>query len=325
MVPRLIHFIYVGGRPFSFIHFLAIYTAWKVNRPDRIYFHHTEEPSGAWWQKARPLLSLNRVEPVSEVFGNPVKYPAHQADVIRLAMLQRFGGIYLDLDVICLRPFSALLEHDFVMGIEPGTGLCNAVIIARHDAEFLRAWREQYRSFDGSRWNNHSVVVPWKLAQSLPQHIHVADQYAFFYPTHNDPVHRYLWGGRPTLRQLASRLLKNALKFAAAMLTHRRDAVGGADHLTFHALRGREWHYRRARQSYCLHLWEGLWGEPYLRAVTPHYLREDSSNFARLLREVLSEEELAAMGGPEPLPAIFQRDDLGAFSAPLALSSFSMR
>ncbi len=305
MIPRCIHFVYVGGRAFSFIHFLAVYTAWKVNRPDVIYFHHTEVPTGAWWDKARPYLTLHRVEPVREVHGNPVTYPAHMADVIRLAMLQRFGGIYLDLDIVSLRPFAPLLQHEFVMGMEPGTGLCNAVVMAQRDSQFLALWREHYRSFDGSRWNHHSVVLPWHLAQSHPRLIHVADKYAFFYPTHNDPVHRYLWGQQPTLRERAARLAKNILRLAADAFVGRRDAIRRSYYHTFHALRGREWHYRRACRSYCLHLWEGLWGEPYLKAVTPAYLRDSSSNFARLLRGVLSTVELDAMElpGTMPLPA----------------------
>jgi hypothetical protein len=303
MIPRIIHFIYVGGRAFSFIHFLAVYTAWKVNRPDVIYFHHTEEPTGDWWVKARPFMTLHRVAQVHEIHGNPITYRAHMADVIRLEMLQHFGGIYLDLDIVSLRPFDPLLQHDFVMGMEPGTGLCNAVILARADAAFLQMWREQYRSFDGSRWNHHSVVLPWQMAQAHPQLIHVADKYAFFYPTHNDPVHRYLWGERPTLWERVTRLAKNLVRLAAEPFGGRRDAVRQAYYRTFHALRGREWHYRRASQSYCLHLWEGLWGEPYLKAVTPAYLRASSANFARLLRGVLSPAELDAMEKPGTMPA----------------------
>ena len=303
MIPNVIHFIYVGGRPFSFVHFLAVYTAWRVNRPRRIYFHHTEEPIGPWWEKARPFLELNRVPPVREIDGNPVKYPAHMADVIRLEMLQRHGGIYLDLDVVCLRPFDPLLQHDFVMGMEPGTGLCNAVILSRPNAAFLAAWRQQYRSFDARRWNHHSVILPWQMAQSMPEHIHVADKYAFFYPTHNDPVHRYLWGERPSPGALASRMLKNAARLITERLSGRRDAVRRAYYQTFHGLRGPEWHFRRASRSYCLHLWEGLWGEPYLKRVNPEYLLQASSNFARLLRAVLTVSELQAMARAGPLPA----------------------
>jgi hypothetical protein len=290
-IPNIIHFIYVGGRPFSFIHFLAVYMAKKINQPDRILFHHTELPCGHWWEKAKPLLTLNPVEPVTEVYGNPVKYLAHMADVIRLAMLKQYGGIYLDLDVISLRPFTSLRQHDFVMGIESGTGLCNAVILAKANSAFLHEWQQQYRSFDATRWNYHSVLLPWVLAQKQPSLIHIVNKYAFFYPTHNDPVHRYLWGQAPSWKEKSVRITKNLIK----LFSGSHDMIRQAFYQTFHALYGVEWHYRQAQKSYCLHLWEGLWGECYLQVVTPEYLRHSPSNFARLLRNHLSNEDLIQM------------------------------
>jgi len=241
---------------------------------------------------------MNRVEPVHEVYGNPVKYPAHMADVIRMAVLKQFGGVYLDLDIISINPLDPLLKHEFVMGMEPGTGLCNAVILSAPGAKFLSTWDDQYRNFDSRKWNHHSVVLPWKLAQEHPDTIHVENKYAFFYPTHNDPVHHYLWGQRPTLLALGERLTKNVIKLASHLLIGKTDGIKLAYYQTFHAIHGSEWHYLRARKSYCLHLWEGLWGEPYLKAVTPEYILNDKSNFARLLREILTEDELHDMISP---------------------------
>jgi hypothetical protein len=289
----------VGGRPFSFIHFLAIYTAWKVNRPEVIYFHHTEEPSGEWWRLIRPLVKLNRVPPVTEIFGRPVIYPAHKADIIRLEMLWKHGGIYLDLDVISINPFDPLLGHAFVMGIEPGTGLCNAVILAQPGAPFIERWQAQYRTFEAERWNHHSVVLPGQMAKESPELIHLADKYDFFYPTHNDPVCGYLWGEQPSLKSLAVRIGKNVVKLAGMWLAGDTDRIKRAYYQTFHGLRGKEWHYRRARKSYCLHLWEGLWGEPYLKQVGPEYLKSSKTGFARLLRCILSPEEIEGIARRE--------------------------
>lgn len=295
MIPNIFHFIYLGGRPFSFIHYLAIYTACKVNRPERVYLHHTAQPEGPWWDMARPLVTLNQVEPVNSIHGKPVKHLAHMADVIRLEQLRQHGGIYLDLDVVSLRPLAPLRSHGCVMGVESGTGLCNAVIMAEKNAFFLQYWQESYRSFDGSLWNHHSVVLPWQLAQAHQGDIHVEGKYAFFYPTHNDPVHRYLWGQRPSLRELTSRVARNVARLLGQCITGPLDSIRLDFHRTFHALRGSEWHFRRAANSYCLHLWEGLWGEAYLRKVTPRYLREDNSHFARLIRQVISDDELRRM------------------------------
>lgn len=56
------------------------------------------------------------------IFGTPVKHYAHKADIVRMEALLRWGGIYLDIDVITLRPFDHLLDKDMVMGLARGRG-----------------------------------------------------------------------------------------------------------------------------------------------------------------------------------------------------------
>lgn len=103
-------------------------------------------------------------------------------------MLQQHGGIYLDIDTFVIRPFAeeSLLLHDVVMGMEARhldwlrvpmsddemdpSGLCNAVIIARKDADFLKIWIDSYEAFDERQWAVHSVV-------SLQSHLSSQRQY----------------------------------------------------------------------------------------------------------------------------------------------------
>ena len=98
------------------------------------------------------------VELPTEVFGNPLSHFAHKADVLRLRILLETGGIYLDLDTICQRPFTPLLDGQVVMGREEVlktdgsrevSGLCNATIIAPPRSRFLELWYDAYRAFEG--------------------------------------------------------------------------------------------------------------------------------------------------------------------------------
>jgi len=95
-------------------------------------------------------------KPPTEVFGRPLRHFAHRADVLRLLALRRQGGIYLDMDTLCLKPFSDLLEYPCVRG---RPGLCNAVILSEPGGRFISAWLASYRQFGGEKGTG-----PWQCS-----------------------------------------------------------------------------------------------------------------------------------------------------------------
>ncbi|KAL7421719.1 hypothetical protein Q5752_003490 [Cryptotrichosporon argae] len=179
-VPNIVHYVFgldPDDREFPYYAYLAMRSAMAVLKPDRVLFHCRHEPGGYWW---------------SRVF-------AHKADILRLEVLLQYGGIYLDVDTFVLRPFAphALMMHDVVLGLEASAlkvrlpmgddemrpkGLCNAVIVARPGAAFLRLWLASYDSFDERRWADHSVTMPWTLAQLYPTTVTVLSERAFHWP-----------------------------------------------------------------------------------------------------------------------------------------------
>jgi Glycosyltransferase sugar-binding region containing DXD motif len=186
-IPNEFHFIFglspdFGGKPFSFVHYLAIASCRAVNAPEAIYLYCAHEPTGLWWERARPSVTLVKVEPPTEIWGHRLDHVAHRADVLRLAILLERGGIYLDADVLCVRPMADLRGHDLVLGVEASVGLCNAVILARPGAAFLRRWQQEYQTFSSADWNAHSVKVPAALAAERPDSIHIVDHTRFFSP-----------------------------------------------------------------------------------------------------------------------------------------------
>lgn len=164
-IPKVVHFVYGLSNDahisFSFLNYLVIKAAHKHLRPSAILYHHINLPESKWFKHARRFIVLSPVKPFTEIYGNPVDHFAHRADIVRLRALQRYGGIYLDMDVLTLRPFDALLSHDMVMAQEGEggrVGLCNAVILAKKGSEFVDMWLDSYKSFNQSDWNYHSVM-----------------------------------------------------------------------------------------------------------------------------------------------------------------------
>lgn len=267
MIPNVVHFIFglkedFGGKPFSFIHYLAIKSAHERLKPDAIKFYYKYEPQGPWWDASKEYLTLVKVEPPREIFGHPLLHYAHQADVLRLEILMKQGGIYLDVDVLCLNSFGPLLKYQCVMGMEENLGLCNAVILAAPGAPFIRAWYDSYRTFRSKGrdefWNEHSVLVPLRLARRVPGLIQRQDKYAFFWPNYHEASTAF-WS--PT-------------------------AFGTPD--TWLA-RFKRWTVLNfISNSYCVHLWEGLWWEPYLKDISPESIADQENIFSKLCRNELA-------------------------------------
>jgi hypothetical protein len=277
MIPRIFHFVFgmapdFGGKPFSLVHYLAIKSAAELNHPEAAWFHFQYEPSGQWWEAARPLITLNRLKAPDQIMGRSLYHVAHKADVIRLQVLQETGGIYLDLDTISVKPLNDLLDNRFVIGEEmnpgfiprnarqklkhnikktlgltkesPPAGLCNAVLLSERNSEFVKRWLETYKDFRSTGrdkyWNEHSVQVPVKLAEKYPGLLTRLHSRAFHYPLYTE-------GGLRSLFEEA----------------------------------------REFPEAYLHHLWESFSWDKYLSLLTEKKIREESSTYNRIARKFL--------------------------------------
>ena len=295
MIPKNVHFIFglspdFGKRGFSYIHYLAVVTAWKQLQPERIYFHYEYEPHGPWWERARQFVQLNRIKAPEEIFGNPISSYQHKADVLRLDLLRSMGGIYLDIDVVSLNSFDNLLGYKNVMGIEPSVGLCNAVILAEKDSSFITTWHNSYKNFDKKNWNYHSIQMPLMLANRMRDQVQIESYYSFYYPFYKDTAHYYLWGARRSYKQICITSVKNLLLKLYSTMPNRSNKYFPI----LHQFKSFQWHFEKMNRSYCLHLWETLWWHDYLVNITPDNLLNGSTSlFSRLIRARLTEEEVA--------------------------------
>lgn len=188
MIPKIVHFIFglnseFGGKPFHLIHNIAIKSAHEIIRPDKIFIYCNHEPeNNQYWNDIKSLVEIVKTEPPNEIFENPIEHYAHKADIIRLSKLIELGGIYLDIDTICINSFDNLLNNKFVMGIQQDRGLCNAIMMSEKNSDFCKLWFDTYRTFSIYEWDHHSVVTPMTLAIQYPDLITILATTAFFQP-----------------------------------------------------------------------------------------------------------------------------------------------
>jgi glycosyltransferase involved in cell wall biosynthesis len=179
--PNIIHFIYFGGRPYSFVNYLAVRAAAEHQKPDAIYMHCVEEPVGnPHWEAIRPYVTIRKMEDIVSFGDEPITWPHYKSDIARLQILLREGGVYLDNDMLMLKSVNELLCDKAVLSGEGEGCLTPAFIIAPANDPFLKAWIERMATrIHSPVWADHSVVLPGELARENPELIRQLPSSAF--------------------------------------------------------------------------------------------------------------------------------------------------
>jgi mannosyltransferase OCH1-like enzyme len=130
-IPRTIHQIWIGPDPLPDDHRRWIET-WKRQHPGWQHRLWTEDDLPA--------------DPIRPEVLDRLRAPVERADILRLDILYRHGGVYVDTDVECLRPVDEVLAgHDFVgVYLKPGR-MTNTFIASVPDHPLLRRALEEVR------------------------------------------------------------------------------------------------------------------------------------------------------------------------------------
>lgn len=172
MIPNHIHFIFFGFTEFQYIHYLAIKSAKLVHKPERIFLYYSQEPkNNELWERTKLLVELVHVDAPEEFNGVKLENYQYKADVLRLQKLIELGGIYLDIDVISVKPFGDLMNQKLVLGIETGDqdiesaeSVTNAVILCEPNNPFIIDWLEETgKNLVDKHWAYHGVNLPAEM------------------------------------------------------------------------------------------------------------------------------------------------------------------
>ncbi len=164
-LPQILHFVYglKCVEEMSFVHFMAIWSAMYHNKIEKVMFWYHYEPTGMWWERIKPYLTLRQVE-----LDDRFDHYAHHADYIRLCALYDHGGIYLDMDTVSVRALDVVPGGVTIGSQNRPNGLCNAIIASVPRAQFIRDWLDNW-DFEkvgpvGSQyWDYPSVKLPMML------------------------------------------------------------------------------------------------------------------------------------------------------------------
>jgi len=129
MIPNRIFFIWLG-KNFPWSAGIAVLSALRVQKPQEIIVYSDVELQGEGFDliKEEKKIEFKIIDGsnfkdledngICEKLCNEVKSPASKANLLRLALLYKHGGIYLDTDTIFIKPIDDLLNLKGFCGTE---------------------------------------------------------------------------------------------------------------------------------------------------------------------------------------------------------------
>ncbi|KAL8152770.1 hypothetical protein V2J09_010530 [Rumex salicifolius] len=119
-----------------------------------------------------PALKWYRKVETGEIDVGEIPFSQNLSNLMRLAVLYKYGGIYLDTDFIVLRKFSGLRNSICAQSMNAETGewwrLNNAVLIFDKEHPLVLRFIEEFvRSFNGSKWGHNGPYLVSRVIQSV--------------------------------------------------------------------------------------------------------------------------------------------------------------
>ncbi len=130
-IPKTVHLIWIGPRPFP-LKSIANIRSWIAHHPDWqfIFWTDRKRPAPCNGMEVRFLEDFD-FKYLKEKY-NESKNWGEKADIWRYEILYKDGGVYIDHDAKCIRPFHSLhMGYDFYAGLEmPHEGIDDRSITA---------------------------------------------------------------------------------------------------------------------------------------------------------------------------------------------------
>lgn len=114
-IPNIFHLIYESKNiDFEPHIYFCIKSIIEINKPEIIYFYYNNLPTGKLWNKIEDNLNLKKIEIPNNYLNNINDFYKNYKKIIIYKNLIEHGGIYLDINSICIKPLNHLLKYNFI-------------------------------------------------------------------------------------------------------------------------------------------------------------------------------------------------------------------
>jgi len=131
-IPKNIIFVWVGKKPKP-QKVLDCIETWKKNMPDWNYIEINDN-----------TFNISENKYCQDAYNN--KAWAFVSDYLRLKALYEYGGVYMDVDVMCYKPLDKFLQHKFFTGFEQPHYPVTATMGAEKGNKLVKEMLEVYNN-----------------------------------------------------------------------------------------------------------------------------------------------------------------------------------
>lgn len=219
MIPRKFHRIWFGTRPRP-AKYDEYWEKWQELHPDAEFHTWTEdnlpELVNAAAYKAVAFTAKAGAVPMSKERAVAVQ----RADIVAYELVYQFGGVYLNCDIMPLRPIDELFSHSAFFGKEDEWHLCNAVMGAKPEhpllGDVIKGLRKNLREV-GDQGMERATGPQYltKVYMSGVYNVQVLPQSAFY------PLHHAIIPHGSDYSELGIRLAKEQGSYACHMWGHK--------------------------------------------------------------------------------------------------------
>ena len=148
MIPKIIHYVWVGNNP----------KPKDIKKCMKTWKKHLKDYEIIEWNESN--FDINSHPFVKKAYE--AKKWAYVSDYIRMYAIYNYGGIYLDTDVLVLDNFDKFLDNKVFVGFERENYPFTAVFGAEKKNKFIKKLLDYYDNLDAYKFdfeNNNTISV----------------------------------------------------------------------------------------------------------------------------------------------------------------------
>jgi len=130
MIPKILHQVWLGPNPIP-DEFISWISHWKSLHPDWTYMLHTDKD----------------IPKNLENYINSCKHFSSKSNIMRLYVVNKYGGVYCDTDFEWNKNINCFLDNNFIVSKQQASVYCNAFFGSIADNQILKWQLDQIKNY----------------------------------------------------------------------------------------------------------------------------------------------------------------------------------